>query len=164
MHIAPKCTHLQSSHPCGNAPFRRPARRPTTRAPPRIAASRARPKRVVPCVGFRPPKGIFRLIDRPFRRGSCAPTISPLSEPKIERAPSSSEHDVATLGVTSLSRPSPFPIGQAGSSEVELAPGFRRPRDGEAETCIRPRRYLAHEPEPTPLRIAGASPWIADDF
>jgi hypothetical protein len=47
-------------------------------------------------------------------------------------------HDVATLGETSLSRPSPFPIGEAGSSEGELAPGFRRPRDCEAETCIRP--------------------------
>jgi hypothetical protein len=36
-------------------------------------------------------RAFYRLIDRPCRRGSCAPTISPLSEPKIERAPSSSE-------------------------------------------------------------------------
>lgn len=44
-----------------------------------------------PPVGF-PPKGYFLgFVDRPCRRGSCAPTISPLSEPKIERAPSSSD-------------------------------------------------------------------------
>lgn len=43
-----------------------------------------------PCVGFPPQRVFFRIVHRPCRRGSCAPTNSPLSEPKIERAPSSS--------------------------------------------------------------------------
>jgi hypothetical protein len=44
-----------------------------------------------PASDFLPQRLFSRLVDRPCRRGSCAPTISPLSEPKIERAPSSSD-------------------------------------------------------------------------
>lgn len=120
--------------------------------------------RAPPCAGFRPAKGIlsaYRSI-LPARVLCAHPFPSIRTE---DRAGTEFlRDDVATLGVTSLSWPSPFPIGEAGSSEGELAAGFRRPRDCKQRLAYARGDISPDEPEPTPLRIAGASPWIADDF